>query len=287
MINMVKDNEAPLNRLERILPEGLIVDSGWLERRGYSSSLRTYYVKNGWLEQPARGAYRRRRGKLSWEQVVISLQTILEYPPLIVGGKTALILHGLTHYVTQEIREIHLYGPKGPPAWVGKLGLEQRFVYHNEHKLFTRHSATLGQMKPIDEVHEAPPHDQEQGQSDRVTSMAWGHWEWPLKLSTPERAILELLDELPQRESFHHVDKIMEGLSGLSPRRLQRLLSNCSSVKVKRLFFFFADRQQHAWSKRIDKTKIDLGSGKRMLVKGGSLDSAYLITVPGDLDDHY
>jgi hypothetical protein len=110
----------------------------------------------------------------------------------------------------------------------------------------------------------------------------WGQWRWPLTLSSPERAILELLDELPHRESFHQVDMLMEGLSTLSPRRLQKLLADCRSVKVKRLFFFFADRHPHAWLKRIDKEAVDLGKGKRMLVKNGKLDRAYQITVPED-----
>ena len=105
-----------------------------------------------------------------------------------------------------------------------------------------------------------------------------------MTLSTPERAILELLDELPLHESFHQVDKLMEGLTNLSPRRLQKLLGDCRNVKVKRLFFFFADRHGPAWLKQIKKDQIDLGSGKRMLVKKGKLDRTYLITVPETLD---
>jgi hypothetical protein len=77
---------------------------------------------------------------------------------------------------------------------------------------------------------------------------------------------------------------LMEGLTNLSPRRLQELLADCRSVKVKRLFFFFADRHKHAWLKRLRKEQIDLGKGKRMLVKGGRLDHTYQITVPDDLD---
>ena len=42
--------------------------------------------------------------------------------------------------------------------------------------------------------------------------------------------------ELPQ------VDKLFEGLTNLSPHRLMALLGDCRSVKVKRLFFFFAAR---------------------------------------------
>ena len=77
---------------------------------------------------------------------------------------------------------------------------------------------------------------------------------------------------------------LMEGLSTLSPTRLQTLLGDCRSVKVKRLFFFFADRHKHAWLKRLDRSVIDLGSGKRMLVKGGRFDAQHLITVPETLD---
>ena len=103
-------------------------------------------------------------------------------------------------------------------------------------------------------------------------------------LSGPERAILELLDELPEHESFHQADVLMEGLGTLSPPKLQKLLADCKSVKVKRLFFFFADRHKHSWLRHLDRKAIDLGSGKRMLVKGGRFDPKYMLTVPGDLD---
>jgi len=55
----------------------------------------------------------------------------------------------------------------------------------------------------------------------------WGQWDWPLTLSTPERAVLNFWTKLPERESFHQVDELMEGLSNLSPRRLQ---SCCPTV---------------------------------------------------------
>src|ERR1035437_970236 len=67
-----------LNQLGRLLPEGLLVDAAWLSQRGYSTSLRSQYVAAGWLAQPTRQVYQRPRGSLSWQQVVISLQTLLE-----------------------------------------------------------------------------------------------------------------------------------------------------------------------------------------------------------------
>jgi hypothetical protein len=104
-----------------------------------------------------------------------------------------------------------------------------------------------------------------------------------LLVSTPERALFELLDELPGHDSFHQVDMLVEGLRTLSPRRLQLLLTHCRSIKVKRLFFWFAERHRHTWLKKLNPADIDLGTGKRVLVKDGRLDPKYLITVPGDL----
>ncbi|MDB5397210.1 MAG: hypothetical protein JWM91_4716, partial [Rhodospirillales bacterium] len=53
------------------------------------------------------------------------------------------------------------------------------------------------------------------------------------------------------------------------PKRLQTPLADCQSVKVKRLFFWFAERHQLPWLKQIDQAAVGLGTGKRMLVKGG------------------
>ncbi|MFT3991841.1 MAG: type IV toxin-antitoxin system AbiEi family antitoxin domain-containing protein [Luteolibacter sp.] len=287
MLNMTEQNPHKLKQLERDLPEGLIVDAGWLERRGYASNLRSYYVKHQWLEQPARGAYRRTRGKPGWQQVAISLQTLLDYPPLIVGGGTALTLHGFSHYLSQDLKEIHLYGEKAPPSWVDNLKLEQRFIFHNQSRLFENETVDMEQGNLPQNVQENQGRDLTKSHGGSVTSIEWGQWNWHLALSTPERAILELLDELPDRTSFHHVDKIMEGLAGLRPRKMQKLLLDCRSIKVKRLFFFFADRHQHAWLKHLDKKSIPLGTGKRLLAKGGKLDPVYHITVPNNLDhDH-
>jgi hypothetical protein len=277
---MAKQRNKRLNWLERHLPEGLLVDARWLTRHGYSTSLRSQYVAAGWLKQPTRGVYCRARGALSWQQVVISLQALLEYP-LLVGGRTALEWQGYAHYLSRELKEVHLYGPKPPPRWLYKLPLRLRFVHHNDRKLF-RGEPLANRLTCLD----AP---KEQSANKRTelafwTVQPWGQWDWPLALSTPERAILELLDELPKRESFHQADMLMQGLSNLSPRRLQKVLADCRSVKVKRLFFFFADRHQHAWLKRLDKDATDLGHGKRMLAKGGKLDKTYQITVPENLD---
>jgi Transcriptional regulator, AbiEi antitoxin, Type IV TA system/Transcriptional regulator, AbiEi antitoxin N-terminal domain len=276
MSNMVGQKSKRLN-LERELPEGLLVDAAWLKRHHYSRQLWHHYAATGLLEQLAPRVFRRPRGSLTWQQVVISLQTELRQN-LVVGGRTALELQGYAHYLSREIKEVHLYGPKRPPTWLNQLRAGARFVYHNDRKLF-RKETVAPSLPGLD----WNP-DKGAAVHDGLTVQPWGQSNWPLTLSSPERAILELLDELPRHESFHQADVLMEGLANLSPRRLQKLLEDCRSVKVKRLFFFFADRHPHAWLKRLDKHAVGLGDGKRMLVKGGKLNKTYQITVPEEMN---
>ena len=269
-----KLNRVKLNQLEQALPEGLLVDASWLEQHGYYRSLRSQYAASGWLEQPAHGVFRRPRGKLSWEQVVVSLQSLLQFP-VSVGGRSALDLQGYAHYLLHSQKAIHLYSDKKLPGWVNKLPLEQKLIRHNRGRFLP----ALKDM-PVLSLTAPTPEDNEIALPGALRFMPWGHWQWPLVISTPERAILELIDELPNDETFDLVDVTMEGLVNLSPRRMQLLLEQATSVKVKRLFFFFADRHQHSWLSHIKRNRIDLGKGKRMLVEGGKLDSTYQITVP-------
>jgi len=57
------------------------------------------------------------------------------------------------------------------------------------------------------------------------------------------------------------------------------LLEGCSSIKVKRLFLYCAREAGHSWYLALDRSRVDLGAGKRELVKGGTLDKEFLLTV--------
>ena len=278
MLSMTEHLGGKLNHLQKELPEGLLVDARWLEARGYSSSLRSQYVDSGWLQQPARAVYRRPRGSLTWAHVVVSLQSLLDLP-VSVGGRTALEEQGFAHYVPQSRQRVHLYSDDNLPGWLDKLPVTARFVRHNRTRFLPRPGVTGSGVSLSDNGGERSTLPA----GLRITR--WGEWRWPLVMSTAERGILELLDELPSNETFDDADKIMEGLVNLSPRRLQPLLEQATSIKVKRLFFFFADRHRHTWLAHLDRDKITFGKGKRSLVKGGRLDPTYNITVPEELDD--
>ncbi len=276
---MSEESHGKLNQLQRELPEGLIVDSSWLKQRRYSAQLAQKYVTSGWLERIAHGVYRRPAGRLLWQHVIISLQTLMA-KPLLVGGQTALSLHGFSHYLEREDRHVHLYGPYPAPAWLNKLPLTVTFHYHNSETLFRNDPIHFGLVSRTWNIRDGGSAEIGPQYIPSLSVMPWGQWEWPLALSTPERAALEMLDGLPNEESFEQADKFFESLTTLRPRRLQQLLADCKSIKVKRLFFFFADRHQHPWRKHLDKDVIDFGHGKRSLVPGGRLDPTYLITVP-------
>lgn len=89
-----------------------------------------------------------------------------------------------------------------------------------------------------------------------------------------------MLNEVPDKISFEHADQLIQGMTTLSPRTLQKLLEQCTNVKVKRLFLWFGSQHNYAWYSKLKRENINLGSGNRMIVKGGELNKTYKITVP-------
>lgn len=243
--------------LETVLP-GQLVDTPTLERHGITRMLAHKYINSGWLEPVVRGLYRRPQAdacSTDWKLVVRSLQHVMDYSS-VVGGRTALELQGFAHYISmQDDKRVHLYG-EAHPTWLKRLDEEDRYKLHNT-KLFDMHG------------------DKEIREVDSPVGL--------LKCSTQERAILELLNELPKHESVHIIDTVFEGLASARPRRLEKLLKACTSIKVKRLFFVFADKHDHAWRRHLSPERLDLGSGPRALFENGQFHPRYTITVPPEL----
>jgi len=266
-----------LNRLLRSLPEGFPADSAWLQAQGLTRSSIRDYVERGWLERIAPRLYRRpsqlTKTSLRWDVVVLSLQQVM-HKPLHVGGRTAVELAGYAHYVqTGETPQVYVYG-FSLPSWLAKLPISAQFE--------TRSLALFANSNTgVEARHYNLRSGEALGSPKDAESMS--PWEWSLTMSAPERAILEMMDELPHHESFHQVDVVMEGLANLRPQLLGKLLQECESVKVMRLFLWYADRHGHAWFKHLDQSSIDLGKGKRQLVPQGHFDSRYQITLPTEL----
>ncbi len=107
-----------------------------------------------------------------------------------------------------------------------------------------------------------------------------------IKISGAARALMECLYLAPRKQELMECYELMEGLNNLPPKQVQTLLEICQSVKVKRLFLYMAEKAQHSWFEQLDVTKVDLGKGKRSIVKSGVLIDKYGITVPKKLEEH-
>lgn len=250
-----------LHRLLKDLPEGVAAPSAWLARQGISPQLVRKYVASGWLIALAHGAYARPAVPVEWHGVALALQRLAQQP-LHVGGLSALNYQGLAHYLPLggESR-IHLWSHGREfirlPAWVTAITLSPQFVFHRQ-RLFDVASAG-------------------EGLADVPTRVR----DWTLTVAAPERAILEVLslvDESPA--SFTHAAELFEGLPALRPALVQSLLEGCRSIKVKRLFLFLATRQDLPWSRKLKVDRVTIGHGKRLVTRGGRLDTKLSITVP-------
>lgn len=285
MLNMVELNKGRLNRLHRLLPPGLLASASWLREHEYPTNLVAYYVASGKLESPARGVYRLPGSQLKWQSVVASLQ-LNEDSWSHVGGRTAIVQRGLGHYARARAETVQLYGPETLPPWVNKLGVPEKFEQCSdaafaELRVYRDEKGVLHRFGKNEEAIAA-----EKLGAFGLVEIKWGTFDWPLIFSSEERAILEVLQYVPERESIYEAYVLLQGLVSLRPERLSRLLRACHSIKAKRLFLALSERLKHAWLKHVDLKGVELGSGKRSLFPGGKLDAKYHITLPADLDEH-
>lgn len=273
MSSMSGQRTDKLKNLLETVPPGFLVDSRWLNEQNISRQLASNYAISGWLERLSQGLYRRpfTRGhnpdvERDWKIPVLSAQWIMHYS-FHVAGTTAMEQHGYTHYLRLSGPGT-LYVHGDVPTWLSKLHFRAKLV-HRQGSLFG--DAALGVENNDFSLEEE--NQQDLGESPSL---------WPMRLSSPERALLETIDEVPRLESFHLVDVLFQSMANVRPKLMTQLLCECRSIKTKRLFFAFADRHAHAWRKYIDRSLIDLGSGDRMLVEGGKLHPTYRITMPAE-----
>ena len=267
------NSQRRIPRLKPLLdkvPPGFLVDTAWLKAQGVESKSIHRYVAQGWLDRVVHGVYRRpvpvgvqNDTPISWESVLLSLQRILDCD-VHLGGVSALELGGFQHYLyLGGTPQVHFYG--SVPSWVKRLPLDTKIVVHRKSLFGGILTGVNGSYRGVRKYDEAVD-----------------VWRWPIRASSPERAILEAMDLLQTRGDFEHLDKIFQSLTTLRPNLLMELLNACSSIKVRRLFFVFAERHAHLWLKHLDASGIDFGSGPRALIPGGQIHPVYRIYVPAE-----
>jgi len=252
------EKEQKINRLLNSQPSGVIYLSSWLTDNGFSTQLLNRYKKSNWLYSIGRGAWMRVSEKPTYEGAVYSLQQQVQ-SSIHIGGKTALSLLGKAHYLELSTKQITLFGGSEDklPAWFSKYNWGLKVNYFSSSFLPSK----VG-----------------------LQSLELGNFS--IQISNSIRALLECLYLTPKKQKLIECYEIMEGLNNLRPKQVQGLLEKCSSIKVKRLFLYMAEKSNHDWFKYIDVEKIDMGKGKRSLVKDGVYISKYKITVPKALAEY-
>lgn len=205
---------------------------------GISADLAVHYVRAGWLKRLARGVYCRPGETLLLHPSISELQR--KVAGLHVGGKTALEWYGVRQYVSQQA-PLHLYGwvTARVPDW------------------FTRHFPSEYHRKRL--FNEKPEHMLGVGPFEKRESA-------PL-VSTPERALLELLDEVGVRQPLQEAKEIAEGTYSLRADVLIHLLKRCTSVKTVRLCLTLGRELSLPWVGKLDATILPKGSARPWISK--------------------
>lgn len=250
------EHSSKINKLLQLQPVGVVLTSRWLHGQGYSPGLLRTYRNSNWLESIGNGAMVRAGDLIDYSGAIYALQQQLNLS-VHPAAKTALALLGKSHYLSLGTTVVSLFGSPSErlPGWFKShhWGVEIQYV--------TSGILPAG-MGLVEKEHK----------------------NFSIKISAPARAMMECLYLAPQKQELIECFEIMQGLNNLNPATVLELLENCSSVKVKRLFLYMAEKAGHAWFKHLNLSLIDLGSGNRSLVADGVYVAGYQITVPKEME---
>ena len=241
-----------------LVPRDSVLFSSWLSAQGIDRKEQSSYVRSGWLERIAQGVYKIAGSKPTLLGAVASYNTQLG-KACHVGASSALDLRGYSHYVSMGKPSGYLFTNKEArlPGWLGAVEWDMTVKY------FT--TSIFGGEAGL-EVYDY------QGSQ--------------LLISGPERAFMECLHLSPEQFSLMDSYYVMEMMTTLRPLLVQQLLEKCSSIKVKRLFLYMADKAGHSWLRALDFSKVDLGKGIRNISATGRFDNKYQIIIPTELADY-
>lgn len=233
-----------------------VMFSEWLSKEGYSKQLLQKYRSAGWLTPVCRGVMSMR------DSMPNALDCLACYNEQMgksfrVAAHSALELAGFNHYVPMG-KPILMVActDKTIPAWMKSDKFDRTFVTFST---------------------EAFPD---------VATSTYETGNFELLISAPEQAFMECLLLAPQRYSFMDLFYIMEQLAPMRPDVVQHLLETSTNYKVKRLFLYMAEKASHYWADMLDKSKIDIGTSKIQLAKGGTYVPQYKMTIPKGLHDY-
>lgn len=248
---------SKINWLANHAPPGSLVLQPWLLENGISYSLATKYANSGWLKKMANGVYYRpnpyQDSLPDWPEALAAITTQLKRD-VHIAGLTSLQYQGLSHYLQLGKEQVWLGGERKSalPTWFRE--------FNHSPWLF------IGTSKLAE-------------QSEQYFTLITVQGK-QLRASGPELAAYEVVSAIGKHISFEHTAALFQGLTNLSPRKVQSILMQSQAVQTNRVFLFLSHYYGHQWAKRLDETQITLGTGKRQVIAQGKLEPNYQITVP-------
>ncbi len=195
-----------MEKLKKLLaawPSDSVALQPWLDEQSISRQLSYKYSQSGWIEKIGQGAYIKSGDKVSWVGGLFAIQKHLKLS-LHIGARTALERAGYGHYVPMgNIFLLQLFVHESKkfimPKWFGEYFKDQVRIILIRRNLFQSNGKSLG-----------------------LVSKNFNGIE--LSIATPERAIVEVLELVPQKIRYDHAYYLMEGLQTLRPKLVQELL---------------------------------------------------------------
>ncbi len=251
---MNTEHRTKINKLINNWQKGTISTTKYLAEFGIGLDLLKTYKKSKWIKSIGNRAFKLYDDTVEWYGGLYAIQNQLN-SSIHPGGKTSLELTGYTHYLSNKQVSLYLFGNRGEklPSWYRKYNWKIN-SYLSSNQLFSKTILT--------------------------GLINYKYRDFEIQISSPERAIFEMLYHYPKYHSFDECFHVMENLVGLQPNICQILLEQCNSIKVKRMFLFLSDYADHHWLENLKFNNINLGKGNRSLVKNGLLNKKYQITVP-------
>ena len=202
-----------------LVPRDSVLFSSWLAAQGIDRKEQSLYVRSGWLERIVQGVYKIAGSRPTLFGAVASYNNQLG-KACHVGASSALGLRGYSHFVSMGKPSAYLFTAKEVrlPGWFCAMEWDMTVKY------FT--TSIFGGDTCLE------VYDYNGAQ---------------LLISGPERAFMECLHLSSEQFSLLDNYYVMEMMTTLRPDLVQQLLENCSSIKVKRLFLYMAEKAGHSW----------------------------------------
>lgn len=234
---MLEAKKFSFKNLLEVIPKDSPVDLNWLRAQGVRGSYAARLAKSGYLEKLSAGVYCLRGVKLDQDASLSWLQQ--QTPNMHVASKSALSFRGIRHNLART-EQVILWSEsqfKIPHWFSGRFPVRNHAVRIFDAQLHANFGIGAAPGKPH-----------------------------TLRVSEPERALLELFSEVGTFVSYEDVRNLAESARNLRLDVLEHLLAHCTRIKVVRLAHRLAQELRLPWESLARENSERIGGAERWVL---------------------